>query len=184
MAGIVSFIRQGFRELGRKIGRMKLRRELAKADRERRQALTALGRKAWEERAGLSAFPEIVEEIGRLAGRAGELSAAAERLGAEKVGLEARRQAEADRLDGERRAVEEEKKASRSEAEGSRAAQGGGRRQAQEGRVAEERNPGGTGRARSPAAGRQPSRRKRQGKGRPAPRGRRIPGRGSSFPQD
>lgn len=110
MAGIVSFIRQGFRELGRKIGRMKLRRELAKADRERRQALTALGRKAWEERAGLSAFPEIVEEIGRLAGRAGELSAAAERLGAEKAGLEARRQAEADKLDGERRAVEEEKK--------------------------------------------------------------------------
>lgn len=110
MAGIVSFIREGFRELGRKIGRMKLRRELAKTDRERRQALTALGRKAWEERTGLSAFPEIVEEIGRLAGRAGDLSAAAERLGAEKSGLEARRQAEADRLDGERRAVEEEKK--------------------------------------------------------------------------
>jgi hypothetical protein len=110
MAGIVSFIREGFRELGRKIGRMKLRRELAKADRERRQALTALGRKAWEERSGIAAFPEIASEIGRLAGRAGELSAAAERLGAEKAGLEARRQAEADKLDGERRAVEEEKK--------------------------------------------------------------------------
>lgn len=110
MAGVVSFIREGFRELGRKFGRMKLRRELAKADRERRQALTALGRKAWEERAGLSAFPEIASEIGRLEGRAGELSAAAERLGTEKAGLEARRKAEADRLDGDRRAVEEKKK--------------------------------------------------------------------------
>lgn len=106
----LSSIREGFREIGRKFGRMKLRRELAKADRERRQALTALGRKAWEEQTGIAAFPEIASEIGRLAGRAGELSAAAERLGAEKSGLEAKRKAEADRLDGERRAVEEEKK--------------------------------------------------------------------------
>ena len=110
MAGVMSFIREGFREIGRKFGRMKLRRELTKADRERRQALTALGRKAWEERSGLSAFPEIVEEIGRLAVRDGDLSATAERLGTEKTGLEARRKAEADRLDGEHRAVEEKKK--------------------------------------------------------------------------
>ncbi len=110
MTGVMSFIRDGFREIGRKLGRMKLRRELSNADRSRREALTALGRKAWEERAGLSAFPEIVEEIRRLAARAGDLSATAERLGAEKAGLEARRKAEADRLDGERRAVEEKKK--------------------------------------------------------------------------
>jgi len=103
------FFREGWRELGRKIERRKLRKQAERQDRERNDAVSSLGRQAWQEKVGLSAFPDLCEPLSRLDDRAGELNAAAKSLEAENAALGQRRSAEAAKFDSQRRAVEEEK---------------------------------------------------------------------------
>lgn len=103
------FFREGWRELGRKIERRRLRKQAERQDRERNESLTSLGRQAWQEKVGLSDFPELCEPLSRLDDRAGELNAAAKSLEAENAALGERRSAEAAKFDTQRRAVEEKK---------------------------------------------------------------------------
>ena len=60
------FIAEGLSELGRKYARFKLGAEIKRHDRERQRALVALGRRAWEEKAGLSGLPDLTEKLSRL----------------------------------------------------------------------------------------------------------------------
>jgi predicted nuclease with TOPRIM domain len=103
------FFREGWREMGRKLERRRLRKQAERQDRERNEALTSLGRQAWQEKADVSAFPELCEPLSRLDDRAGELNAAAKSLEAENATLAQRRSAESAKFDSQRRAVEEKK---------------------------------------------------------------------------
>ena len=93
------FLVNGFREIGRKSTRFGLRRHLAAHDRQRKDALAALGRAAWKAGIDLAAFGEQRDRLQTLDARAGELTATAARLEQERAALEARRQAEAARFD-------------------------------------------------------------------------------------
>lgn len=103
------FFREGWRELGRKRTRSRLRKQLQGLDRERNEAFTRLGQRAWQEKIDLSAFPDLREQLGRLEDQAGELSAASKSLEREKATLDERRAAEVATFDSQRRAVEEKK---------------------------------------------------------------------------
>lgn len=104
------FIREGMRELARKYARFKLRAETKRHDRERHRVLVALGRRAWEEKAGLSGLTDLTEKLSRLEGQAGELASALGALEKEKARLEANREQELTRFRRDRQAVEEKKK--------------------------------------------------------------------------
>lgn len=104
------FFREGWRELGRKWGRQKLRGQLRRQESERLQALTRLGQRAWQEKVDLSGFPELAAQLTQLETRAGALGATTKALEGERAGLEEKRRAEVARFDGERRGVEEKKR--------------------------------------------------------------------------
>ncbi|HEX4943221.1 MAG TPA: hypothetical protein VFV55_02640 [Usitatibacteraceae bacterium] len=104
-----NFLSEGFRELGRKIDRAKLRSLMRKQETDRAAALVALGQRAWEEKIDLSAFAELRDRLTGLDARAGELSATASKLDAEKSTLETERRAELEKFAARRKAVEEKK---------------------------------------------------------------------------
>lgn len=104
-----NFLSEGFRELGRKVARSRLRRTMRQQDAERLAALTALGQKAWDDKVDLAAHSAIRDRLAGLDARAGELSQTASRLEQDKAGLETRRRAELDAFAARRNAVEAKK---------------------------------------------------------------------------
>ncbi len=108
-AGRGNFLSEGFRELGRKLARSRLRRAIRQQEAERLVALTALGQRAWEDKVDLAAHAGIRDRLAGLDARAGELSQTASRLEEEKAGLEAQRRAELDAFAARRKGVEANK---------------------------------------------------------------------------
>ena len=104
-----NFLVEGWRELQRKLARMRLRGTLRGHDRERQAALTALGQRAWDEKVDLAAFPALRERLAGLDARVGEINAATGNLDKEREQLEAKRRAELEAFGARRKAVEEEK---------------------------------------------------------------------------
>lgn len=104
-----NFLAEGFRELGRKMDRRKLRGAMRTHDAERATALTALGQRAWDEKLDLSAFAELSGKLSQLDARAGELSAAASKLGSEKENLDTERRTELEKFAARRKAIEDRK---------------------------------------------------------------------------
>ncbi|PWB61163.1 MAG: hypothetical protein C3F16_09005 [Betaproteobacteria bacterium] len=105
-----NFLSEGFRELGRKLARGKLRRAIRQHDADRLVALAALGRAAWDGKVDLAAHASVRDRLAGLDARAGELSQATSRLEAEKAGLEAKRREELEAFGARRKAVEATKK--------------------------------------------------------------------------
>lgn len=105
-----NFLSEGFRELGRKLARGKLRRAIRQHDADRLVALAALGRAAWDGKVDLAAHASVRDRLAGLDARAGELSQATSRLEAEKSGLEAKRREELEAFGVRRKAVEATKK--------------------------------------------------------------------------
>ena len=84
-----NFLSEGFRELGRKLARGKLRRAIRQHDADRLVALAALGRAAWDGKIDLAAHASVRDRLAGLDARAGELSQATSRLEAEGTGASA-----------------------------------------------------------------------------------------------
>lgn len=105
-----NFLSEGFRELGRRIARARLRGAIRKQEAERAAALVVLGQRAWDEKIDLSAFADLRDRLAGLDARTGELSATASRLDAEKSALETERRAELEKFAVRRKAVEEKKR--------------------------------------------------------------------------
>jgi hypothetical protein len=102
----VTFLSEGFRELGRKLGRSRLRRTIRQHDADRLAALGALGQKAWDDKVDLAAHAGFRDRLSGLDARAGELSQAASALESEKSALETRRRTELEAFAARRKAVE------------------------------------------------------------------------------
>lgn len=126
------FLREGWRELGRRLERRKLQKQMAAQGRERHEALARLGQRAWQEKMDLSAFPALHEQLSRLEARAEEVNATAHGLDAERVVLERRRAADAAKHDARRRAVEEKKQPADAALLAARERHGGRARRAQQ----------------------------------------------------
>lgn len=107
VSGSSGFIREGFRELGRKLERRKLRKQAQHQEQERSAALVQLGQRAWQEKIDLAGFAGLRDQLAQLEGRAGELSASMQKLESERASLEARQKEETGKFDGQRKAVEE-----------------------------------------------------------------------------
>ena len=104
-----SFLSQGFRELGRKLARSRLRRTIRQQESERLAALTALGQAAWEGKIDLGRHSGLRDRLAGLDARAGDLSQESSRLDKEKSALEAQRSAELDAFAARRKVVEAKK---------------------------------------------------------------------------
>ena len=104
-----NFLAEGFRELGRKWRRSRLRRDIRKSDEERTAALAALGQRAWDEKIDLAAFPQLRDQLAGLDARAGEISATTARLDTQRAALEADKRAELEKFGSRRSAVEAKK---------------------------------------------------------------------------
>jgi len=104
-----NFLAEGFRELGRKIERSKLRGAMRKSDAERVVALAALGQKAWEGKVDLSSFADLRDKLAGLDTQAGALSETTSKLDQEKAALEAEKRAELEKFTARRKVVEEKK---------------------------------------------------------------------------
>lgn len=102
-------LQAGWRELGRRLERLKLARELPRKDAERSAALVALGQRAWEQKLDLAAFPGLREQLTALEARTGDLSRVAEELEARRAELEEGRRSALEDFAARRRAVEEKK---------------------------------------------------------------------------
>jgi predicted nucleic acid-binding Zn-ribbon protein len=105
-----SFLREGWRELGRKVERRKLRKQTAQQGSERTEALARLGQKACEAEIDLSAFAVLRDQIRTLEARTTELAATTDRLEGEQAALEAKRRDQVARFDAQRQAVEDLKR--------------------------------------------------------------------------
>lgn len=105
-----NFLSAGFRELGRKLARSKLRTALRKLEADRLAALAALGQRAWEEDVDLAAFEAHRDRLAGLEAKAGELTATAGKLGEQQAALEQERRAGLEAFGARRKAVEEVKK--------------------------------------------------------------------------
>ena len=105
-----SFLREGWRELGRKLERRKLRGKMTQDDRARNAALTSLGQKAWEAGIDLSDFAELGTQIKSLESRTGELAATTQKLDGEKAALEEQRPGEVARFDAQRKTLDDLKR--------------------------------------------------------------------------
>jgi hypothetical protein len=81
------------------VHRGRSRRRLAANDRDRQQALTRLGRTAWQGKVDLTSLGHLRGQLEQLDARAGDLSSTATRLEAERAELQARRQSVVDRFD-------------------------------------------------------------------------------------
>ncbi len=99
MAGQLGFFGEGFREIGRKFKRSRLRSQQARLAKQRQEALTQLGQRSWELQTDLSAFPELRNQLQQLQQRAGELAATTGRLEGERVRLQTQKAAEIARFD-------------------------------------------------------------------------------------
>jgi hypothetical protein len=104
-----SFFQAGFREIGRKFARAKLRRQMREQDVERRTAFIALGEQAWEARLDLAAFGDVRDRLVGLESRAGDLSQTKGKLETDIAALDAERRAEQERFAGRRKAVLDQK---------------------------------------------------------------------------
>ncbi len=104
------FFRAGWRELGRKIERSKLRKRLAEENRQRDEALVRLGQLAWQGGIDLSPFAELRQQLSQMDAQAGELTARAKTLETQIASLEDTRRAEAAKFDSQRQAIEEKKR--------------------------------------------------------------------------
>ncbi|MFB3902992.1 MAG: HEAT repeat domain-containing protein [Acidobacteriota bacterium] len=109
MAGILRFIQDGLRELGRKITRRKLRSRQAALEKQRRKALSQLGRRAWEAKIDLENYADLRDQLHRLDERAGQLAARSGELQAQAASLQSRRAAELARFDQQSRPVLQKK---------------------------------------------------------------------------
>jgi hypothetical protein len=109
VSGSSGFIREGFRELGRKLERRKLRKQAQHQEQAQSAALVQLGQRAWQEKIDLAGFAGLRDQLAQLEGRAGELSASMQKLESERASLEARQKEEIGKFDGQRKAVEERK---------------------------------------------------------------------------
>ena len=105
----VSFLREGLREVGRKLHRGRLRRQMGQQGRERDEALVELGRKAWDAQTDLSAHPQLRDLLSQLQESASELSETARDLDARKVEAEKERRAEEAKHDAGLRPVKQQK---------------------------------------------------------------------------
>lgn len=105
-----SFLREGWRELGRKLERRKLRGKLTSDDRARNAALTNLGEKAWGAGIDLSDFAELSAQIKSVVARTGELAATTQKLEGEKTGQEESRRGEVTRFDARRKVLDDLKR--------------------------------------------------------------------------
>lgn len=104
-----NFLAEGFRELGRKLARAKLRRAMRRQDAERLVALADLGRAAWEARVDLGAHAGLRDRLAGLDSRAGELARDAARLQGEIGRLEDERRQETEAFAARRKAAEAQK---------------------------------------------------------------------------
>ena len=105
-----SFFREGWRELGRKLERRKLRGKMSQDDRARNAALASLGQKAWEAGIDLSEFTELSAQIKSVVARTGELAATTQKLEGEKAAVEEKRRGEVARFDAQRKALDDLKR--------------------------------------------------------------------------
>lgn len=95
----MGFLGEGFRELRRKVNRAGLRRQLSAHGRKRQDALTAVGRSAWQAGVDLTEFSANRDKLLALDQRAGQLAAMTSRLQQERADLEARKNEQASRFD-------------------------------------------------------------------------------------
>jgi predicted nucleic acid-binding Zn-ribbon protein len=105
-----SFLREGWRELGRKLERRKLRGKMTQDDRARNAALASLGQKAWEAGIDLSDFAELSAQIKSVVARGGELAASTQKLEGEKATQEEQRRGEVARFDAQRKTLDDLKR--------------------------------------------------------------------------
>ncbi len=108
-SGRGNFLSQGFRELGRKLARSKLRRTIRQQESERLAALTALGQAAWEGKIELGKHAGLRDRLAGLDARAGELSQESNRIEKDKSALDAQRTSELEGFATRRKAVEAKK---------------------------------------------------------------------------
>jgi hypothetical protein len=105
-----SFLREGFRELGRKLERRKLRGKMTSDDRARNAALTSLGEKSWGAGIDISDFAELSAQIKSVVARMGQLSATTQKLESEKTAQEEHRRGEVARFDARRKVLDDLKR--------------------------------------------------------------------------
>jgi hypothetical protein len=79
---------------------------MRKQEMERLTALTALGRQAWENKVGLTAFADLQKELAELDGRVAAASQTASALQQERTALEAHKREALDEFSAQRNAVE------------------------------------------------------------------------------
>ncbi len=103
------FLREGFREIGRRLDRRKLRKQSRTLGTERSEAATRLGEEAWRQKAGLDDSAELRTQLEGLEARAGALSATQTKLQQEKTSLDARQRDETSKYDALRKGVEAKK---------------------------------------------------------------------------
>ncbi len=108
---MLGFVPEGVRELGRRVARFRLRRQLKARGRDRQGALAAVGRAAWQARVDLAGYEEWRDPLARLEARAGELTATSERLEKEQADVRSRRQAEVARFEALMRPAAERRSA-------------------------------------------------------------------------
>jgi len=103
------FIHDGFQEISRKIRRRKLRSRLAALEKQRKEALSQLGRRSWEAKVDLAGYGDLRDQLLRLDDRAGQLTARTNELQAQSTSLQSRRTAEVARFDQLSRPVQQQK---------------------------------------------------------------------------
>jgi hypothetical protein len=89
--GKLEFLREGSREIRRKISRKAMRRRLAAEDRQRDEALAHLGGSAWIAQVDLSGLPEIRSQLEELQQRSTGLAATLQQLESDRAALQERR---------------------------------------------------------------------------------------------
>ncbi len=99
MAGKLRFIQDGVHEIGRKIKRRKLRSRLGALEKQRKEALSQLGRRSWEAKIDLAGYGDLPDQLRRLDDRAGQLTAKTSELQSQSTALQSRRTAELARFD-------------------------------------------------------------------------------------
>jgi len=104
-----SFLREGFRELGRKLDRRKLR-QMTSDDRARNAALHEPGREGLGSRHRLFRFCRVSAQIKSVVARTGELAATTQKLEGERTAQEEQRRGEVARFDARRKVLDDLKR--------------------------------------------------------------------------
>src|SRR5689334_20082065 len=105
-----SFLREGWRELVRKLQRRKLRGKMTQDDRARNAALSSLGQRAWEAGVDLSDFAALSAQIKSVDAQVAQLAASAQKLESDKGAQEEQRRGEVARFDARRKALDDLKR--------------------------------------------------------------------------